>query len=173
MQPFLDQFLEAIIFESGLSEQTLSAYSADVASYLEYLHGIGVEHPKDSAREDLLDHLILLRKRPLSSRTVSRRVSAIRRFHRFLSEEGLADSDPTDGLEPPRLSRGLPHVLSRSEVEALRGHSRIEQIAVTEGPEIAWAYEQMLQHTEVGAQGMHEFMGHDRKAEPPQHDLQR
>ena len=119
IQPFLDRFLEAIIFESGLSEPTLSAYSADVSSYLEYLHGIGVEHPKHITREDLLDHLILLRKRPLSSRTVSRRVSAIRRFHRFLCEEGLSDSDPTDGLEPPRLSRGLPHVLSRSEVEAL------------------------------------------------------
>ncbi len=119
MQPFLDRFLEAIIFESGLSERTVSAYSADVSSYLEYLHSIGVGHPKDITREDLLDHIILLRKRPLSSRTVSRRVSAIRRFHRFLCEEGLADSDPTDGLEPPRLSRGLPHVLSRSEIEAL------------------------------------------------------
>src|SRR5437588_1249295 len=57
--------------------------------------------------------------RALASRTVARRLSAIRQFFRFLISDGSRADDPTADLDPPRLGRPLPKILSRSEVETL------------------------------------------------------
>ncbi len=121
LMPYLDQFMEASVFESGLSDRTLSAYSADIDLYLAGLEGDGVYSLSEVLREDILDHLISLRHRELSARSVARHLSAIRRFHRYLRDEGLTDKDPTDGFDSPRLVRALPSVLSPQEVERLLG----------------------------------------------------
>jgi integrase/recombinase XerD len=111
--------MEAAVFESGLSERTLSAYSADLRTYLDHLAASGVRRPQDIAREHVLDHLIAIRKAGLSTRSATRHLSAIRRFHGFLRDEHVVDTDPTDGFDSPRLMQALPHVLSQVEVERL------------------------------------------------------
>jgi integrase/recombinase XerD len=60
-----------------------------------------------------------LQRAGLSARTASRRLSALRQFHRFLLREGVRDDDPTTLLDAPRLPRTLPKYLSEQEVEAL------------------------------------------------------
>jgi integrase/recombinase XerD len=119
LRPFLDQFMQASVFESGLADRTLSAYSADIGAYLAFLDSVGIRDPGAIARNHVLDHLILLRREGLSARSAARHLSAIRRFHRFLREERFAPSDPTDGFDSPRLIRSLPHVLTSMEVERL------------------------------------------------------
>lgn len=114
-----DRFLEAIVFEAGLAERTLAAYAADLNGYLGSLADQGVARPAEVQREHLLGHLADCFQRGLSSRSVARRLSAIRRFHRYLLDEGLAPADPAAIIESPRTLRGLPHVLAPAEVEAL------------------------------------------------------
>lgn len=119
LQPLLDRYLEASVFESGLADKTLSAYAADIRRYLEYLEDNGLEKPEDILREDILDHLIALRKEGLTARSTARHLSAIRRFHRYLRDERILERDPSDGFDSPRLLRLLPHALSSAEVERL------------------------------------------------------
>ena len=115
----LDQFLQATVFESGLADRTLSAYAADLRRYLATLGENGVDNPSDVVGEDILDHLIALRKGGLSARSASRHLSAIRRFHAFLCQEKLAAINPAATIDSPRLMRGLPKVLSNVEVDRL------------------------------------------------------
>ncbi len=117
--PLLDSFLQASVFESGLAEKTLSAYSADLTRYLSHLAGNDIQDISDVMREDVLDHLIVLRQAPMSARSVARHLSAIRRFHRFLHEEHYCKQNPTDDFDSPRIIQSLPHVLHAHEVEAL------------------------------------------------------
>jgi len=120
LRPLLDQFMESAVFEFGLAEATLAAYSADIGAYLRYLDSISVSDLDTVTREHVLDHLIALRKEDkLSSRSAARHLSAIRRFHAFLRGERVTNSDPTEGFDAPRLTRALPHVLSSSEVERM------------------------------------------------------
>ncbi|MCP4642865.1 MAG: site-specific tyrosine recombinase XerD [bacterium] len=119
LQPLVDRFMEAAVFESGLSDKTLSAYAGDLAAYLDFLQEAGVTHPGAIARDHVLDHLIHLRREGLCSRSTTRHLSAIRRFHRFLVDERESAVDPTDGFDSPRLMRSLPHVLTRVEIERL------------------------------------------------------
>lgn len=115
----LDDFLKATVFESGLAEKTLAAYAADLRRYLDALHENGITKPPNILREDVLDHLIALRKDGLAARSIARHLSAIRRFHRFLHAERILDHDPTEDFESPRVVKSLPHVLSNDEVERL------------------------------------------------------
>jgi integrase/recombinase XerD len=116
----LDRFAQAAVFEHGLGEHTISAYAADLRDYAAFLTAQGVGEPSEVTREDILDHLISLRSdRGLTARSAARKLSSIRQFHRFLRAEGEAETDPAEDLETPRLTRGLPEVLSGTEVEAL------------------------------------------------------
>jgi integrase/recombinase XerD len=111
--------LRTSVFESGLAEQSLSAYAADLSRYINHLSDNDIREPKDILREDVLDHLIALRKKNLASRSIARHLSAIRRFHTFLTEERLTDTNPTEDFDSPRIIQPLPHVLAAHEVEAL------------------------------------------------------
>jgi len=119
LEHFLDRYLEVAVFESGLADQTLAAYAADIRRYLGFLGENGVEHPRELVREDVMDYLQVLREEGLSARSAARHLSALRRFHQFLRDEQHCPQDPTEVLETPRLSRTLPHLLSGEEVERL------------------------------------------------------
>ena len=115
----LDRFLHTAVFERGLREKTISAYAGDLQRYLRHLHEEAGTEAAAVLHEDLLDYLIQLRGEGLTARSVARRLSAIRGFHRFLVEEGLAPTNPADAIEAPRLLQALPKALAPIEVEAL------------------------------------------------------
>ncbi len=119
LHPLLDRFMESIVFEAGLAEATLSAYSADLTAYFEFLSSKKADDPAAITRDLILDHLIDLRRHGLSARSAARHLSAIRRFHAFLRDERVTTADPTEGFDAPRLSRTLPHVLSHNEIERM------------------------------------------------------
>ena len=115
----LDRYLHASVFESGLADSTLKAYSSDLTRYLRRLIEQGTVDPADILREDVLDHLIALRKEGLNGRSISRHLSTIRKFHQYLAVERVIQRDPTEDFDSPRILQKLPHVLSSMEVEAL------------------------------------------------------
>jgi len=119
LRDLLDRYLEVAVFESGLSDKTLSAYAADLDRYIAYLEEWGVAAPEAVRREDIIGHLIGLRNAGLSARSASRHLSAIRRFHAFLQDEHVTTANPTAGFDSPRLVRSLPHNLSQAQMDQL------------------------------------------------------
>lgn len=112
----IEAFLDALWMERGLARNTLAAYRSDLRGVGAWLGRRG--RPLGSAtRLDLLDWLADQATSP--SRTVARRLSALRRFYAWRLREGLSLEDPTARLESPRLGRRLPQSLSEREVEAL------------------------------------------------------
>lgn len=115
----LDSFIRTSVFESGLADQSLEAYTSDIRRYIDHLAGNGIANANDILREDVMDHLIALRKESLAARSIARHLSAIRRFHTYLYDERIANQNPTEDFDSPRALRSLPHVLSSSEIEAI------------------------------------------------------
>ncbi len=111
--------MECVVFEAGLSEKTLSAYAADIRIYLRFLEGEPVTSPADIGLEQVTVHLSQLQEEGLSARSIARHLSAIRRFHQFLWDEGLCEKNVTDLIETPHLVRRLPRHLSSEEVEQM------------------------------------------------------
>ena len=63
-------------------------------------------------------------------------VSAIRRFHRFLTQEKIAPADPTEDFDSPRTTRALPSVLSQRDLEKILAAPDMRELWNTQGMEI-------------------------------------
>ncbi len=112
----IERFLDHLWVEFGLSDNTLSAYRSDLTSVRSFLAARAVDL-LSASEADLLGYMSEFVTR--SPRTVSRRLSALRRFYRFLHRENIRTTDPTATLKAPRLGRRLPRTLSEADVENL------------------------------------------------------
>jgi integrase/recombinase XerD len=114
----IEAFLEMLAAERGSARNTLLAYQADLEDFASFASGRG-ETPSRCDAPAMQAYMAGLHRAGLAARTASRRLSALRQFHRFLLREGVRDDDPTSLLDAPRLPRTLPKYLSEQEVEAL------------------------------------------------------
>jgi len=109
-------FLDMMAAERGASPHTLDAYRRDLADMAARTPGGDLE---TASPPDLEAALAGLAADGLSAATAARRLSALRRFYRFLMKDGQRADDPTQLLEGPKRGRALPKVLSEAEVDAL------------------------------------------------------
>ncbi len=116
MDRHVEAFLEMMAAERGAARNTLAAYAADLRDAAAFARARGTTLAAADAGL-LRDYQASLAG--ASSRTVARRLSALRQFERFLLREGVRADDPTEVLETPRLGRALPKYLSEAEVDAL------------------------------------------------------
>jgi integrase/recombinase XerD len=114
----IEAFLEMLAAERGSARNTLLAYQADLEDFAAFASNRG-EAPSRCDAPVLHAYMAGLQRAGLAARTASRRLSALRQFHRFLLSEGVRHDDPTSLLDAPRLPRKLPKYLSEQEVEAL------------------------------------------------------
>lgn len=119
MNGYCEKFLQHLRLEKNASPNTISSYRLDIQRYLAFLERKRVSDVHAIRQSDAADFLASLRSRGLSPRSVTRALSAIRGFHRFLLIEGVAQNDPTEVIDAPKLHRSLPSVLAQHEVEKL------------------------------------------------------
>jgi integrase/recombinase XerD len=120
---YLDLFLEMLAAERGAARNTLDAYKRDLEDFAGFAARRG-QTADDADTALLRAYLKWLDGQGMAPRTQARRLSALRRFFRFLAAEGLRADDPTLALDSPRQGRPLPKILSEGEVEALLAAAR-------------------------------------------------
>ena len=111
-------FLDMLAAEQGAGDNTLDAYRRDLEDFSEFLgrDGRGFAGVETQA---LRDYLADLDARGFKSSSVARRLSAMRHLFRFLLHERIRSDDPAAILSGPKRGRGLPKVLSISDVDRL------------------------------------------------------
>jgi integrase/recombinase XerD len=114
----VEVFLEMMAVEGGASRNTLEAYRRDLARFAEVCAASG-ERPETAGASALADFLRAMDAAGEARTTQNRRLSAVRRFWRFLYAEGMRPDDPGGEVEGPKTPRTLPKVLSPAEVERL------------------------------------------------------
>lgn len=119
MNDYLDLFISYLTVEKGLSANTRSAYSRDLARYLDFLEKSGRQKPVDVNPADIAAFMAILQKLDIGPRSRARCLSAIRMFHKFLMIENYADCNPATIIEAPRTLHKLPQFLDGREVDAL------------------------------------------------------
>jgi integrase/recombinase XerD len=120
----IDSFLDVLWMERGLSENTLSAYRSDLIHFSRWLEPKDVELVKVEMK-DILAYSSSTDV--VSSRTVARRLSSLRRLYEYLLREDQINQNPVTNVDAPRLGRILPKSLTEVEVEALLNAPNSEQ----------------------------------------------
>ena len=119
MKALVEQFLDYVAFERGLSKNTKSSYEADLKSLVVYLESHSISSFNSVTRKHLLDYMMAERDRGVSVNTVARRLVAIKVFFGFLVREGLLARNITEAMDSPKLWKVLPGVLSVKDVDRL------------------------------------------------------
>ena len=111
-------FLDMLAAEQGAGANTLDAYRRDLTDFSEFLARNGNTFVS-AETQGLRDYLADLDARGFKSSSVARRLSAMRHLFRFLLNERIRADDPAAILSGPKRGRGLPKVLSISDVDRL------------------------------------------------------
>jgi integrase/recombinase XerD len=111
-------FLDMLAAEQGAGANTLDAYRRDLTDFSEFLARVGRSFV-DADTQVLRDYLADLDTRGFKSSSVARRLSAMRHLFRFLLNERIRTEDPAAILSGPKRGRGLPKVLSISDVDRM------------------------------------------------------
>jgi len=123
-------FLDMLAAEQGAGDNTLDAYRRDLTDFQGFLAGSGNGFT-DVETETLRNYLADLDARGFKSSSVARRLSALRHLFRFLLNERIRSDDPAAILSGPKRGRGLPKVLSISDVDRLL----VQAKTLTEAPQ--------------------------------------
>ena len=119
VRDMIEDFLNYLLVERGLSENTISAYRSDLYKYSDFTQKKRRFHPNEITRDDIRDYMMTQKKRGLSANSISRSLVAIKVFHRFLLREKYIKEDVASVLDSPKLWKHLPESLSISEVEEI------------------------------------------------------
>ncbi len=128
LHPLVDSFLDMLTAERGAAMNTRQAYWRDLADFSLYLRERAKKEIVDATPDEIKSYLRDLgekihvkgqNKAQIATRTVARRLSALRQFYRYLVSENIRKDDPTSTIESPKQARTLPKTLSESEVSIL------------------------------------------------------
>ena len=120
MNSALEDFLNYLNVERGLSQNTIVAYRSDIEKFIEHLEKKkGIKELGTAKRQDISNYLLHLKDRGISSNSISRALVSIKMFFKFLIAEHYIKDDVTAALESPKLIRPLPKILGLQEVEKL------------------------------------------------------
>jgi len=116
MDRYIEKYVRYLEIEKGYSAHTILNYRKDLKEFGKFL-GEALIDSVDYL--NLRKFLSLLKEKNLKSRTISRKLSCLRSFFRFLNREGLLKNDPTSALSSPKLEHYLPVFLTEDEVTKL------------------------------------------------------
>jgi integrase/recombinase XerD len=112
------EYVTYLAGEKGFASNTIDAYEGDIRQFLDFL-AAQTKTLEDVHDKDITDFVRHLGKPGIASTTISRKISSLKSFFRFLIEEQLIEEDPTVVIEPPHITRKLPSVLEAGEIERI------------------------------------------------------
>lgn len=125
-QKNIEQFIDALWMEQGLSENTLSAYRNDISGFALWLEK--QKKPLFLADEiKIQDYLAYLFEQGTKNRSAARSLSSLKRFYGWCLRENRIQTDPTALIEAPKPEKPLPKTLTEQQVEDLINAADINQ----------------------------------------------
>ena len=116
MERFVEKFILYLEIEKNYSSHTLLNYHLDLKDFQAF---IGDAAPEKIDYLLLRKYLATLKEKNLTSRTINRRLSALRSFFKFLTREGLLKTNPILSISSPKQNKHLPSFLTEEEVVKL------------------------------------------------------
>ena len=116
----IKHYADHLRLELSLSDNSVEAYCHDVGLFLQYLqnenHSTGISDIEQSTIENFFAYLYDLN---IGATSQARILSGLKSFYRYLAQENLTESDPTQLISSPSLGRHLPEVLSFEEIQKM------------------------------------------------------
>lgn len=120
LKTYLKEYLYYLKITRNLSKNTIISYERDLLSYIDFIQ---VNYKFRDFNQITKDHIMnfsrSLSRKGNSSSTITRKISSIKSFHRYLSSENVVDMDITRKIRKPKTTKSLPNVLNIQEVDKI------------------------------------------------------
>ncbi|NDV45965.1 recombinase [Paludibacter sp. 221] len=116
----IDEFLEYLQYEKNYSPHTVLSYRNDLLQFCEFLKAPdGKIVPQKVTATDIQQWVLSLMESETSARTLSRKLSTLKSFWRFLLYYGHVDKNPTTKIILPKTKKPLPAFFKQKEMESV------------------------------------------------------
>ena len=117
MQELINDYLDYVFLEKGLSQDTKESYQFDLESFNNYFQNIKISNIKEKDITNYLEYLS--KEKNLSSRSIERHLTTLRGFFKYLIKMEILDYDPMKNIDNLKIGKHLPSVLTIEEVDKL------------------------------------------------------
>ena len=107
MKKYIDQFIDFLKGEQGVSPHTLRAYTKDLNEFAAFLN----QEPKDIDHLDIRSYIASLHHKNLKKTSISRKLATIRSYFKYLHREGYVKKNPAKLVSSPKVPKPLPKFL--------------------------------------------------------------
>ncbi len=125
--PPVQDYLQSLWLEKGLSENTLESYGRDLIKFQQWLDTSNTPLLQATSA-DVLGYLAQLSSAGMKPTSVARKLSCLKGYYQLQVRENNLPQDPTSLIQAPKLGRPLPKSLTEADVEALLAAPDIDTI---------------------------------------------
>lgn len=119
MTELIQEYLNYISVERGLSRNTIDAYARDLHQFAVFLTLAGYDSLAEIHSHTLVEYLRKLQQENLKPSSVTRKLAAIRSFFQYMLRERHLKIDPSVTIDSLKTPQRLPKVLSEKEIDRL------------------------------------------------------
>ena len=120
MNDYINDFLDYLIVEKGLSDNTKDSYKFDLLDFSKYLEENKINNIKLLSEKDIINYLSYLKdEKKLKARSIERHITTLRMLYKYLIKNEILNNDITLNIDNLKLGRHLPDVLTVDEVNDL------------------------------------------------------
>lgn len=122
MENQLLAFLKYLQSEFKYSANTIAAYRNDLNQFLSFLADGRQKYMSgwaDVSSDEVRAYVDYMKEKPYASSSVARKVAAVKSFFNYLVEQGVITTNPTIGIDSPKVKKRLPKTLAFDDVERL------------------------------------------------------
>jgi len=110
---FLARFIQYIQFEKRYSPHTVSAYQSDLDQFIRFLNTPEetITHPSEITHHLIRNWMVAMMSEGITARSITRKIATLRKYFKFLLQEGIITHNPTSKINTPKSPKNLPVVV--------------------------------------------------------------
>ena len=112
----LESFLDYLRFEKRFSDHTVKAYQIDLSEFVTFSEAKSINDFAIFTSSFIRSWIVELIEKGLKSKSVNRKLAALRSFYKWLRKEGIVDSNPMTKVKGPKNEKRLPSFAKESEL---------------------------------------------------------
>lgn len=113
LKEIIEDFSRYLLIDKGYSNNTIESYNRDLAMFLEFNGNVDIG---SITNKKIKEYLIYLKEKKLNEKSISRNISCLKSFYKYLLLEKKIKNNPTDTIAIPKLKKMLPSTLTVEEI---------------------------------------------------------
>jgi integrase/recombinase XerC len=116
----ISRFSDHLKFEKRYSAHTVRSYHDDLTQFNDYLETqFGGMKLRDISAPVVRSWLASMKQHKMTARTITRKISTLKSFYKFMMRSGVVAKSPMTGIVSPKLAKKLPSYVEEKQLKTL------------------------------------------------------